>query len=121
MRARLDRFFARVRAATLLLAGHRAPHASRARIEEEFAFHVEMATKRYVAAGMSADEARRTALLDFGGTTRMTELVMDERRSRPLDDFVRDLRVGVRSLLRDRAFAAVTIATIGLGIAAVVA
>ncbi|HEY6219328.1 MAG TPA: ABC transporter permease, partial [Gemmatimonadaceae bacterium] len=120
MRARLDRFFGRVRAATLLLAGHRDAHASRARIDEEFAFHVEMATKRYVAAGMSADEARRTALLDFGGTTRMTELVMDERRSRPLDDFVRDLRVGVRSLLRDRAFAAVTIATIGLGIAAVV-
>ena len=41
--------------------------ASEARMEEEFRFHVEMETKRLIGEGMAAHEARRRALVTFGG------------------------------------------------------
>ena len=119
MRA-LDACVARVRGAIVLLFGYRHDIADEARFDEEFEFHVAMATEKNVRAGMSPAEARRAALLTFGGRTHMKEGAMEERRSRPLQDFVRDLRFGFRTLARERSFAIATIGTTALGIAAAV-
>ncbi|HET7612773.1 MAG TPA: permease prefix domain 1-containing protein, partial [Gemmatimonadaceae bacterium] len=46
---------------------------------EEFAFHLEMETAENVRRGMSEADARRAALLRFGGTQRFREETSDAR------------------------------------------
>ena len=60
----LNRLIADSRAALALLIGRRNEEA---RMDEEFAFHVDMATEKNIRAGMSPSEARRAALVMFGG------------------------------------------------------
>ena len=42
------------------------PRAAEQRLEEEMAFHVARETEKNVGLGMSTEEARRQALIDFG-------------------------------------------------------
>ncbi|HEY5060423.1 MAG TPA: ADOP family duplicated permease [Gemmatimonadaceae bacterium] len=85
---------------------------------EEFAFHLEMETAENIRRGMSGDEARRTALLRFGGTKRFGEEVHDARGVIALDNLARDMRFALRRLRRAPGFAAGVIATLGIGIGA---
>ena len=48
-------------------------------IEKELAFHLQMEIDERVRRGMTRDEARRTALRDFGGVGRVREEVRDVR------------------------------------------
>jgi hypothetical protein len=48
----------------------RDARGAESRMEEEFLFHVDMETERLVAEGLSPDEARRRALISFGGMER---------------------------------------------------
>ena len=75
-------------------------------------------TEKNRRAGMSPDEARRQALVSFGGRERVKESTRDEIRSALLEDSVRDLRHGVRLLRRAPAFTAAALVTLALGIGA---
>lgn len=88
--------------------------------DEEFAFHLEMETAENVRRGLSAAEARRVALLRFGGRRRFREETSDARGVVALDNLVRDARFAVRRLRRAPTFAAGVIATLGIGIGAAV-
>ena len=68
-----------------------------------------------------ADEARRQAFVRFGGVEYLKERTRDEYRPALLEDFLRDVRYGVRVLVRTKAFAIVAILTLGLGIGAATA
>jgi putative ABC transport system permease protein len=87
-------------------------------IDEEIRFHIDQQTEKNRRAGMSADEARRQALLRFGGVERAKESARDEVRPALLEDSVRDLRHGARLLLRAPAFTAAALLTLSLGIGA---
>jgi predicted permease len=87
---------------------------------EEFSFHVEMETAENIRRGMSDDEARRAALLRFGGMQRYREATSDARGVVALDNLARDARFAVRRLARAPAFAGGVIATLGIGIGAAV-
>lgn len=52
---------------------------SQAEQNEEFAFHLEMETAENIRRGMSEADARRAALLRFGGTQRFREETNDAR------------------------------------------
>jgi putative ABC transport system permease protein len=114
MRRLLDRLRDRV---TVLL-GARRGHAMDARLEQEIAFHIGMATEEHMRSGMSAEQARRAAMLEFGGRERWREATRDEVRSRPLEELVRDTRYAVRSLRHAPSFTAAAIATLALSIGA---
>ena len=71
----------------------------RHRIEAVVMRHV-YETRRNVEAGLSAGEARRRALVQFGGIEAHKEGVRDERGTGWLDDGWSDIRFAARSLLR---------------------
>src|SRR3954469_24506585 len=88
------------------------------RLDEEVRFHIEMQTERNISMGMTPEEARRRALLQFGGRDRWKEEARDEYRSRPFDGVRKDFVHAVRSLLHHRGFAVTAILTLALGIGA---
>jgi predicted permease len=92
--------------------------AADADLDEELRFHVDMQTRKNLDRGMSADEARRAALVSFGGVERFKEEARDEYRSRWLEDLGRDVRFGVRSMARAPLFSLLVIVTLALGIGA---
>src|SRR5262245_53504908 len=88
------------------------------RLAQELSFHIEEQVRRYRAEGVPEPEAWRRARLEFGGLEAIKEECRDARRSAWLEDLGRDVRYGLRSLARAPGFAAVAIATLGLGIGA---
>jgi predicted permease len=87
-----------------------------ARMEEEFLFHVDMETERLVAEGIPRDEARRRALIAFGGMDRNREEMRDGRGRRWMDDVVADVRYALRTMRRSPGFALAVALTLGVGI-----
>src|SRR5713101_2808856 len=61
-------------------------------LDEEIRFHIDQQTGKNVRAGMSLDEARRQAMIKFGGVEQFKESVRDEFRPASLGDAVRELR-----------------------------
>jgi putative ABC transport system permease protein len=106
MRAFLRRLFGR---------GRRPTDAD---IQRELAFHVAMETRHREARGLDAGEARRTALVDFGGVDRTREEVRDVRGMTFRETLAQDLRIGARMLVRAPGYSAAVIAILALGIGA---
>ena len=65
-------------------------------LDEELHFHIDQQAERNIGKGMTPDEARRQALIRFGGLERVKEYTRDEFRTPLLEDFARDLRYGAR-------------------------
>ncbi len=80
----------------------------------EFNFHLERATERNLERGMDPDEARRVALMEFGGVERVKEETRRERGAGFFFDFGKDIRRAARDLRRKPGFSAVTIVTLVL-------
>ncbi len=94
------------------------PSAADGEMSEELAFHLQMETEKYIRAGMSPAEARRMARITFGGVESVKEDLRSRRGLPWLAALAQDLRHAVRDIRRAPGFAAVAIATLGLGIGA---
>ncbi len=87
-------------------------------LDEELASHLEMHIADNVRAGMTADEARRDALMKLGGVAQTKETVRDHRGWPLLESLARDLRFSARLLWKNPTFTLVAVLTLALGMGA---
>src|ERR1700719_5310524 len=98
----LRRFFTRLRN----LATRRTDDE---RLREEIEEHIALQTAENLRAGLSPVEARRQAMLKFGGVEAIKEDYRAERGLQLIEHFLRDVRFAVRLLRKSPGFTIVAI------------
>ncbi|HWE48359.1 MAG TPA: ABC transporter permease, partial [Bryobacteraceae bacterium] len=84
----------------------------------EFESHLEMHTEDKMRAGLSAEEARRQALIEFGGLASTKDSMRDQAGFVWLDTALRDVGYAFRALRRSPAFTVTAILSLTLGLGA---
>ena len=96
------------------------PRAMERELSDEFAFHLEMETRKLVAQGLSPEEAARQAAARFGGPVAERERARDSWGIGVVRDFAADLRHAFRQFRRNPGFSLLGILTLALGLGATV-
>ena len=95
-----------------------APGRADRELDEEIRHHLDLETQEGVRRGLPEPEARRRALITFGGVARHAEAARDQRGTVFLEELRRDIGLAVRGMRRNPGFAVVAILTLALGIGA---
>lgn len=89
-----------------------------AQLDSELHFHIDELINEKIAAGFLPDEARRQAILEFGGREQLKEELRDVHRIAVLENIAANLKSGIRFVRKSPSFSVVVILTLALGIGA---
>jgi putative ABC transport system permease protein len=89
-----------------------------AQLDSELRFHIEGLVEEKIAAGMQPEEARRQALLEFGGKEQWKEELRDVHRVAVIEGTLSNLKYAFRGMRKSPSFAGAIIVTLALGIGA---
>jgi putative ABC transport system permease protein len=109
----LDQWRTRLR----FLFAPKLPHE----IDDELQFHLEQQTQVNITAGMTRAEARRQALVAFGGVERAREQTHEQSPGFYFETLLQDVRYALRGFRSNPVFTVTIIATLVLGIGATTA
>ncbi|HVW83950.1 MAG TPA: ABC transporter permease [Bryobacteraceae bacterium] len=84
------------------------------RLSEEFEHHIDMAAEDLIRSGVSPAEARRQAILTFGGVEANKEFYRDQRMLPWLESLASDIGFGCRQLKKHRTTSAAAILSLAL-------
>jgi putative ABC transport system permease protein len=87
-------------------------------IDREMRTHVELQVEANIKAGMSPAQAREQALRSFGNVTKAVDAAYDVKGGGLFETVTQDVRYGARMLTKHKAFTAVAVITLALGIGA---
>ena len=85
-------------------------------LDDELRFHLDQQIAEEIAAGTTPDEARAAALRKLGGVEQLKEECRDSRGVRLIQDFVQDVRYGLRMIARAPVLSLVIILILAVGI-----
>jgi putative ABC transport system permease protein len=89
-----------------------------AQLDSELRFHIEGLVEEKIAAGLGPEEARRQALLEFGGQEQWKEELRDVHRVAAIENTLSNLKFAFRGIRKSPSFAGAIIVTLALGIGA---
>lgn len=87
-------------------------------LDREIAFHIDELTQANIARGMSPEEARRRAVIEFGGLEQVRQQVREVYISRLAAAAASNLKAAFRFLRKSPTFSLAVILTLALGIGA---
>ncbi len=90
-------------------------------VDQELESYLEMLTREKVEAGIDPEQARRQALIELGGVEQVKERVRQDRVGAGLDTLAQDVRLSLRTMVKNKGFATVAILTLAIGIGATTA
>jgi predicted permease len=87
-------------------------------LSEELQFHLQNQIDEFVTRGMDAKEARHAAFRSLGGVEQVKEECREARKVNLMENFARDLRLGLRMLRRNPGLTILAILCLTFGIGA---